>query len=554
MYKLFLTIRYLRKARIAYLAIGAVTLCVAMVLTVLSVMGGWLDQVKRSARGMLGDVVIENYSQAGFPLYEEFIAEVSKWPEVVRATPVVYSYGIVRFPDWNGRNETVRIVGIRLNEVFEVNAFKRSLYYEKFFPGTTTLKEQQKPLAGLDPNREPTPTKNGDGLLPPIALPEPYDSAYRATCAEHLKRTGKPLVDPDSVPDSLNELFAENGVPILPGIWDAAHGDTREDRGPELAGPTLPGMILGRDLVATRESDGRYRRFIAKGELVDLTMWEVSASGFVDVRPLKKRFLAVDDSRTGIYDIDSKHVYVDFDMLQAFTGMGGDAERVDLDGNPTGQKVPKRCSQIQMKLADGVDGAALCVRLKKEYDRLANANADRLSFTERKQIDAIRVKTWQESQAQVIGPVEKERMLVTILFGIISLVAVVLILCILYMIVLQKTRDIGIIKAIGGSSGGVASVWVLYGAAVGLVGAVLGTIIGVSFVWNINEVQDWLIWQFGFRVWDMSVYAFDSIPREVNPVEATVVAVSAVLASTVGSLAAAWRAGRMEPVEAIRHE
>jgi lipoprotein-releasing system permease protein len=132
---------------------------------------------------------------------------------------------------------------------------------------------------------------------------------------------------------------------------------------------------------------------------------------------------------------------------------------------------------------------------------------------------------------------------------------VVLILCILYMIVLQKTRDIGIVKALGGSSGGVAFIFVIYGAAVGITGAVLGTVLGSTVVWYINEIQDFLIrvnprW----RVWDLSVYSFDRIPNEVSVWDAVTVVAIAILASTVGSLAAAWRAGRMQPVEAIRHE
>ena len=70
MYKLFLTLRYLRKRRIAYFAIAAVTLCVAMVLIVMSVMGGWLDMVKQRARGLLGDVIVDNKAFQGYLLHK----------------------------------------------------------------------------------------------------------------------------------------------------------------------------------------------------------------------------------------------------------------------------------------------------------------------------------------------------------------------------------------------------------------------------------------------------------------------------------------------------
>ena len=107
----------------------------------------------------------------------------------------------------------------------------------------------------------------------------------------------------------------------------------------------------------------------------------------------------------------------------------------------------------------------------------------------------------------------------------------------------------------GGSSTGVASVFVLYGAAVGITGSLLGAVLGVLFVTYINEIQDFLIQlNPAWRVWDLQVYSFDRIPNEVNPLDAIVVVLVAIVASTFGSVAAAWRAGTMHPVEAIRHE
>ena len=138
MYKLFLTLRYLRDRRIAYFAIGAVMLCAAMVLVVLSVMGGWLDMVKKQSWGLLGDIVVDNSAYAGFPLYQEFIDEISKWPEIVKATPVIYTYGLFYVRETK-QSKDVRVVGLRLEDVYTVNAFKSSLFYEKYYPGTTTL-------------------------------------------------------------------------------------------------------------------------------------------------------------------------------------------------------------------------------------------------------------------------------------------------------------------------------------------------------------------------------------------------------------------------------
>jgi len=547
-YKLFLTLRYLRKRRIAYFAMAAVTLCVAMVLIVLSVMGGWLEMVKRQARGLLGDIIVDNRDYKGFPLYQEFIDEISTWPEIAKATPVIYTWGLFNFRQ-TGQTGTVRVVGLRLNDAYEVNAFKSSLFYEKYYPGTTHLGEQRQPVHGIDLTASPRIVRDQDGyelsIHPPL-LPEPYQQALRQAGRQ---QPGGVLADPDSVPSPLNQELERYGLPPVPG-WYAMNPEGTE---PAMIGDAWPGLILGRDIVAKRESDGRYDRYYPRGTLVTVTLWATTAWGQVDPIPIKQPFRYVDDSRTGIYEIDSQHVYCDFELLQKLLQMGL-AERVDEQGQAVGI-APARCSQIQIKIAAGADPDALCERLEQLYWSYLDDPRFALDLTERQLIARIDAMTWQQSQAHIIAPVEKERILVTILFFIISLVAVVLILCILYMIVLQKTRDIGIIKAIGGSSTGVASVFVLYGAAVGITGSLLGAVLGVLFVTYINEIQDFLIQlNPAWRVWDLQVYSFDRIPNEVNPLDAIVVVLVAIVASTFGSVAAAWRAGTMHPVEAIRHE
>ncbi len=525
MYKLFLTLRYLRKNRIAYFAIAAVTLCVAMVLTVMSVMGGFLDTVKQRARGLLGDIVVDNSRYEGFPLYEEFIEEIEQWPEIVAATPVIYTYGILNIRS-TGLRTPVSVVGIRLEEVFQVNDFKSGLYYEAHYPGTTTLAEQSQPLAGVQ----------ADGQ---VVLPEPYQSA--------LERSRKdPRTPPDdSAPTEMNRFLLSQELKAVPGIYELNAGGPF----PAMAGQPHFGLIIGRDIIARRLPDGSYERmpYYPRGCVATVLMGRGEGA---EVDQFSQPFRYTDDSRTGIYEIDSRHVYCDFDMLQKAIWMN-EAELTDGSG-----MAPARCSQIQIRIAPGVDADVLAKRLSDAYFRLlSRPEFNDLPQFERNLIRTVRAFTWEQSQAHVIGPVEKERQLVTILFAIISLVAVVLILCILYMIALQKTRDIGILKSVGGSSAGVACIFLTYGAAVGIVGSTLGTALGYQFVNAINDVQQHLIdinpaWQ----VWDRSVYSFDEIPSTIRLVDIVIVVLSAIAASTVGAAAAAWRAGSMEPVEALRYE
>ncbi len=550
MYKLFLTFHYLRTRLIAYFAICAVALCVMMVLVVMSVMGGWLDQVKQRARGLLGDVIVDNGNYAGFPLYDEFIEEISEWPQIEAATPVIYTYGLMRIRTSQfEKTDPTSVVGVRLDEVVKVNAFGRSLFYEKYYPGTTHLGEVRMPQVGIDAAGEPVRLADGREVQP-IVLPEPYQAALERARQAALAETGRPLEVTETVDSGLSQELRAVGLPPIPGFYDY-NFETGE---PRLVGDPLPGVIIGRDIVASRNSDGTYEHWFPRGTEVTLTLWAASLAGSVDPLPKKQSFRYIDDSRTGVYEIDSKHVYCDFDLVQRIVEMGA-AERVDADGNVIGRWAP-RCSQIQIKLAPGASAGELTSRLTDTYvGLLSDPRFENLSESERKLVLRVKALTWEQSQAHIIGPVEKERALVTVLFGIVSLVAVALILCILYMIVLQKTRDVGIIKSLGGSSGGVAMIFVHYGAAVGLIGAVLGLIGGTLFVTYINDIQDFLISiDPRLRVWDLQVYSFDRIPSEVNPLEAAAIGLIAVAAATAGSLAAALRAGYMQPVEALGYE
>src|SRR5947199_6089577 len=108
-YKLHLILKYLRKRRIAWVSLVAVMLCTAMVLVVISVMGGWLNMFRSSFRGLSGDVLIESQSMTGFPYYQEMMERIDKLPEVVGSVPVIQTYGLVKIGglDPNG----VQVIG-----------------------------------------------------------------------------------------------------------------------------------------------------------------------------------------------------------------------------------------------------------------------------------------------------------------------------------------------------------------------------------------------------------------------------------------------------------
>ena len=163
------------------------------------------------------------------------------------------------------------------------------------------------------------------------------------------------------------------------------------------------------------------------------------------------------------------------------------------------------------------------------------------------------VQTWDEKQAKYLGAVQNEKVMVIFILGLMSLVVVVVIFLIFYMIVRDKTRDIGIIKAVGGSEEGVAGIFLTFGLFIGVVGGGLGVLGGWLFVTHTNEIHEWIFRTTGIVIWDRSVYLFDRIPDVVRASDVIVYFIVAVLAGVLGAAdsCAHCRGGRSGPGGAL---
>jgi lipoprotein-releasing system permease protein len=133
-------------------------------------------------------------------------------------------------------------------------------------------------------------------------------------------------------------------------------------------------------------------------------------------------------------------------------------------------------------------------------------------------------------------------------------VAIFCIFCIFYMIVVEKTKDIGIIKSVGATGSGVLSLFLGYGLAIGVLGAASGLLLAYLIVHNINEIHAWLGRQMGIEIFNAETYQFDKIPSSMDPRTVYWVLATAVVAAVLGALVPAMRAAVMNPVDALRYE
>ena len=194
-------------------------------------------------------------------------------------------------------------------------------------------------------------------------------------------------------------------------------------------------------------------------------------------------------------------------------------------------------NSIQIKLKPGADGARV-------RDKLAATFSPKL-YT---------VSPWRDKQMPLLAAVQMETAILNVLLFLIIAVAGFGILAIFLMIVVEKTRDIGILKSLGASGWGIMGIFLSYGLSLGLVGSGVGLVLGLLLVRYINEIADLLGALTGRPVFDPEIYYFYKIPTLVDPLTIGWITLGAVGIAVLASILPACRAARLHPVEALRYE
>jgi len=220
----------------------------------------------------------------------------------------------------------------------------------------------------------------------------------------------------------------------------------------------------------------------------------------------------------GMSEYDSAFVFMPLKEAQAYFNRAGDVTAIEVyTDNP-----------------DRVDG----------YRAAVQKAAERPIFM----ID------WRQRNATFFNALQVERNVMFLILTLIVLVASLNIVSGLIMLVKDKGQDIAILRTMGATQGSIMRVFLITGAAIGVVGTLVGFLLGVVVCVNIENLRQFLSWLTNTELFSPELYFLSHLPADMNVSETTAVVVMALTLSLLATLYPSWRAARLDPVEALRYE
>ncbi|MEE9497719.1 MAG: lipoprotein-releasing ABC transporter permease subunit [Nitrospinaceae bacterium] len=164
------------------------------------------------------------------------------------------------------------------------------------------------------------------------------------------------------------------------------------------------------------------------------------------------------------------------------------------------------------------------------------------------------VRDWMQMNKNLFSALKVEKVTMFIILILIILVAAFNIISTLFMVVMDKAKDIAILKSMGATRRSIMQIFSMQGLIIGICGTALGCIAGFTIVPNLNEIVGFIEWLFEFKAFPQDVYYLDELPSQIQWFDSFLIIVFSILICFLASLYPAWRASRLDPVDGLRYE
>ncbi|MFZ4858636.1 MAG: lipoprotein-releasing ABC transporter permease subunit [Desulfuromonadaceae bacterium] len=272
---------------------------------------------------------------------------------------------------------------------------------------------------------------------------------------------------------------------------------------------SLPGLMVGKELAK------HLNLFLGDKVNVISPMGSITPLGMM---PRMKPFRVTGIFNTGMFEYDSTLAYVSLEQAQRF---------FDLGDTVTG---------IQLKVEDVYHTDELARSINREMG--SNFYA----------------RDWMQMNKNILFALKTEKVVMFIILTLIVLVAAFGIASTLFMVVMEKTRDIAILKSMGATAASIMKIFVLEGLIIGIIGTAVGVVSGLLIALNLEPIITLIQKITGQNFFNKDIYYLDHFPSLVVPSDVVLISVTAILISFLATLYPAWQASRMLPAEALRYE
>ena len=234
--------------------------------------------------------------------------------------------------------------------------------------------------------------------------------------------------------------------------------------------------------------------------------------------PRMKKFILVGIFDSGFYEYDSTLAYISLKDCQEFLNMGEDV---------TG---------LEIKVND-----------------IYHANVIAKSL-ERKLGFPFWARHWMELNKNLFAALKLEKRVMFIILSLIVLVAAFNIICTLIMIVMEKNKDIAILKTMGATSESIMKIFIYQGMTIGVIGTLLGCLGGLSVAFNLEKISVFIENLFGFKILPGDIYYLSQLPSQVNYLDVLIIITGTMLICFLSTIYPSRRASTLDPAEALRYE